>query len=87
MSWVNFIYSYMKYICKIKRTITHTYEVDDDIEIEAPDENQAEDDAITAGQNMAINTSSLQRLDNATELIEVDLDVAVEVLDVEEVDG
>jgi len=34
---------------------------------------------------MVINTSSLQRLDNATELIEVDLDVAVEVLDVEEV--
>ena len=87
MHWINYIPNYMKYICKIKRTITHTYEVDDDIEIDAPDETQAEDDAITAGQNMVINTSSLQRLDNATELIEVDLDVAVEVLDVEEVNG
>ena len=75
----------MKYTCKIKRTITHTYEVEDDIEIEAPDESQAEDDAITAGQNMIINTSSLQRIDGASELVEVDLDVAVEVLDIQEI--
>jgi hypothetical protein len=77
----------MKYICKIKRTITHTYEVEDNIEIEGPDESQAEDDAITAGQNMIINTSSLQRIDGASELIEVDLDVEVEVLDMEEMHG
>jgi len=75
----------IKYTCKIKRTITHTYEVEDDIEIEAPDESQAEDDAITAGQNMIINTSSLQRIDGASELVEVDLDVAVEVLDMQEI--
>jgi hypothetical protein len=75
----------MKYSCKIKRTITHTYEVEDDIEIVSPDENQAEDDAITAGQNMIINTSSLQRIDDTSELVEVDLDVEVEVLDVEEI--
>ena len=77
----------MKYTCKIKRTITHTYEVEDNIEIEAPDESQAEDDAITAGQNMVINTSSLQRIDGASELVEVDLDVEVEVLDMEEMHG
>ena len=74
----------MKYNCMIKRTITHTYEVEDSIEIESPDEIQAEDDAVTAGENMIINTSSLHRLDNASELVEVDLDVEVEVLDVEE---
>ena len=74
----------MKYNCIIKRTITHTYEVEDSIEIESPDEIQAEDDAVTAGENMIINTSSLHRLDNASELVEVDLDVDVEVLDVEE---
>lgn len=74
----------MKYNCIIKRTITHTYEVEDSIEIESPDEIQAEDDAVTAGENMIINTSSLHRLDNASELVEVDLDVEVEVLDVEE---
>ena len=77
----------IKYIFKIKRTITHTYEVEDNIEIEAPDESQAEDDAITAGQNMIINTSSLQRIDGASRLIEVDLDVEVEVLDMEEMHG
>ena len=43
-----------------------------------------QDDAVTAGENMIINTSSLHRLDNASELVEVDLDVEVEVLDVEE---
>ena len=52
----------MKYTCKIKRTITHTYEVEDDIEIDSPDEVQAEEDAIAAGQNMVIHTSSLHLL-------------------------
>ncbi len=74
----------MKYTCKIKRTITHTYEVEDDVEIDSPDEVQAEEDAIAAGQNMVIHTSSLQRIDTASELVEVDLDVEVEVLAVEE---
>ena len=50
----------MKYTCKIKRTITHTYEVEDDVEIDSPDEVQAEEDAIAAGQNMVIHTSSLE---------------------------
>ena len=77
----------MKYTCKIKRTITHTYEVEDDIEIDSPDEVQAEEDAVAAGQNIVINTSSLQRIDHASELVEVDLDVEVEVLDVEEMNG
>ena len=77
----------MKYSCKIKRTITHTYEVEDDVEIDSPDEVQAEEDAIAAGQNMVIHTSSLQRIDHASELVEVDLDVEVEVLDVEEMNG
>jgi len=77
----------MKYTCKIKRTITHTYEVEDDVEIDSPDEVQAEEDAITAGQNMVIHTSSLHRIDTASELVEVDLDVEVEVLDVEEMNG
>ena len=77
----------MKYTCKIKRTITHTYEVEDDVEIDSPDEVQAEEDAIAAGQNMVIQTSSLQRIDTASELVEVDLDVEVEVLDVEEMNG
>lgn len=77
----------MKYTCKIKRTITHTYEVEDDIEIDSPDEVQAEEDAIAAGKNIVIHTSSLQRIDHASELVEVDLDVEVEVLDVEEMNG
>ena len=77
----------MKYTCKIKRTITHTYEVEDDIEIDSPDEVQAEEDAIAAGKNIVIHTSSLQRIDHASELVEVDLDVEVEVLDVEETNG
>ena len=77
----------MKYTCKIKRTITHTYEVEDDIEIDSPDEVQAEEDAVAAGQNMVIHTSSLQRIDTSSELVEVDLDVEVEVLDVEEMNG
>ena len=77
----------MKYTCKIKRTITHTYEVEDDIEIDSPDEVQAEEDAVAAGQNMVIHTSSLQRIDTASELVEVDIDIEVEVLDVEEMNG
>ena len=36
---------------------------------------------------MIINTSSLQRIDGTSELIEVDLDVEVEVLDMEEMHG
>ena len=62
----------MKYTCKIKRTITHTYEVEDDVEIDSPDEVQAEEDAVAAGQNMVIHTSSLQRIDTASELVEVE---------------
>ena len=77
----------MKYTCKIKRTITHTYEVEDDIEIDSPDEVQAEEDAIAAGKNIVIHTSSLQRIDTASELVEVDIDIEVEVLDVEEMNG
>ena len=77
----------MKYTCKIKRTITHTYEVEDDVQIDSPDEVQAEEDAIAAGLNMVIHTSSLERIDTASELVEVDLDVEVEVLDVEEMNG
>ncbi len=77
----------MKYTCKIKRTITHTYEVEDDVEIDSPDEVQAEEDAIAAGQNMVIHTSSLERIDTAAKLVEVDLDIEVEVLDVEEMNG
>ena len=36
---------------------------------------------------MIINTSSLQRIDVASELVEVDLNVEVDVLDMEEMHG
>ena len=37
-----------KYLCEIKATITLTREVYETIEVESPDEVQAEDDALTA---------------------------------------
>ena len=41
-----------KYICTIKASITLTKEVEDILEIESPDEVQAEEDAETAAQLM-----------------------------------
>tara|TARA_Y100000590_G_scaffold305443_1_gene344527 strand:- start:33 stop:278 length:246 start_codon:yes stop_codon:yes gene_type:complete len=43
-----------KYICTVKAIITETYEVEDTFEINAPDEVQAEEDAVTAAENMPI---------------------------------
>ena len=41
-----------KYICTIKASITLTKEVEDIIEIESPDEVQAEEDALVAAENI-----------------------------------
>ena len=41
-----------KFICSIKTTVYITKEVYEDIEIDAPDEVQAEEDAITAAELM-----------------------------------
>ena len=42
-----------KYICTVRAVITESYEVDDTFEIEAPDEVQAGEDAVTAKRNDA----------------------------------
>ena len=41
-----------KYICTIKASITLTKEVEDILEIESPDEVQAEEDALVAPENI-----------------------------------
>ena len=41
-----------KYICTIKASITLTKEVEDILEIESPDEVQAEEDALVAAENI-----------------------------------
>ncbi len=46
-----------KYLCTVKATIYITKEVCDIIEIEAPDEVQAEEDAVTAARIMDNKTS------------------------------
>ena len=41
-----------KYICTIKASISFIKEVENSIEIEAPDEVQAEEDALVAAENI-----------------------------------
>ena len=41
-----------KYICTIRASISLTKEVEDSIEIESPDEVQAEEDALVAAENI-----------------------------------
>ena len=41
-----------KYICTIKASITVTKEAEDILEIESPDEVQAEEDALVAAENI-----------------------------------
>ena len=41
-----------KYICTIKASINFIREVENSIEIEAPDEVQAEEDALVAAENI-----------------------------------
>lgn len=43
-----------KYICTVRAIITESYEVEDTFEIEAPDEVQAGEDAVTAAEMMPI---------------------------------
>ena len=42
-----------KYNCTVKAFITETYEVEEVLEIDAPDEVQAEEDALTAAEHAA----------------------------------
>ena len=72
-----------KYICSVKAIIHTTKEVTDKIEIEAPDEVQAEEDAVTAAGIM----------DNKTWLNHPDIDynefceeIEFEIEDIEEKD-
>ena len=72
-----------KFTCTVKGTIyeTYEYEVEEEIEIKAPDEVQAEDDAITAAENMPIdswinNPSAKQNT--------IEYDSSFEVIDTEE---
>ena len=44
-----------KYICTVKAIITESYEVEDTFEIDAPDEVQAGDDALTAAEMSPID--------------------------------
>ncbi len=41
-----------KYICKIKASITFIKDIEDSIEIDSPDEIQAEEDALIAAENI-----------------------------------
>ena len=43
-----------KYICTVRAVITETYEVEDIFEIDAPDDVQAGEDAVTAAEMMPI---------------------------------
>ena len=71
-----------KFICTIKGTIYETYEyqVEEELEINAPDEVQAEDDAITAAENMPINSW----INNQTPQSTIEYDSSFEVIDTEE---
>ena len=44
-----------KYICTVRAIITESYEVEDTFEIDAPDEVQAGEDAITAAEISSID--------------------------------
>ena len=44
-----------KYTCTVKAIITETYELSENLEIDAPDEIQAEEDAITAAENIPVD--------------------------------
>ena len=69
-----------KYLCTVKATIYITKEVCDIIEIEAPDEVQAEEDAVTAAELMDKKTWLMHPETDFTEEQEFEF----EVEDVEE---
>ena len=69
-----------KYTCKVKAIIHITKEVTDTIEIEAPDEVQAEEDAETAAQLMDNNWLNHPEIDYK----EFHEDIEFKVEDVEE---
>ena len=69
-----------KYNCTVKAYITETYEVEEVLEIDAPDEVQAEDDALTAAENAPLD----MWLKNPAAKACVDPDMYFEVDEVEE---
>ena len=68
-----------KYNCTVKAYITETYEVEEVLEIDAPDEVQAEEDALTAAEHAPLD----MWLKNPAAKAYVDLDTYFEVDDVE----
>ena len=69
-----------KYICTVRAIITESYEVEDTFEIDAPDEVQAEEDALTAAEHAPLD----MWLKNPASKAYVDLDTYFEVDEVEE---
>ena len=45
-----------KFKCTVKATVTETYEIEEVFEIDAPDEIQAGEDAISAAENTPLET-------------------------------
>ena len=69
-----------KYTCHVRAFITETYEVCDTIEIDAPDEIQAEEDAITAAENAPLKMWLSHSLIKENE----DIDTHFEIEELEE---
>ncbi len=69
-----------KYNCTVKAYITETYEVEEVLEIDAPDEVQAEEDALTAAEHASLD----MWLKNPAAKAYVDFDTYFEVDEVEE---
>ena len=69
-----------KYNCTVRAFITETFEVEEVLEIDAPDEVQAEEDALTAAEHAPLD----MWLNNPAAKACVDLDTYFEVDEVEE---
>ena len=69
-----------KYNCTVRAFFTETYEVEEVLEIDAPDEVQAEEDALTAAEHAPLD----MWLKNPVAKSYVDFDTYFEVDDVEE---
>ena len=69
-----------KYNCTVRAFITETFEVEEVLEIDAPDEVQAEEDALTAAEHAPFD----MWLKNPAAKAFVDLETYFEVDEVEE---
>ena len=78
-----------KYICTVRAIITEIYALEETFEIDAPDEVQAEEDAITAAEVTPIDTwlKHPSAHPNVRDITEYDTDFVIEDIEEKEIEN